>query len=473
MKIKLISAAVSVLALTVVLTACGGGGGGGSTPPATTTPVISKGVMLKGSVIVNGIRFEDTLANITADDTAKTPAFLQDGMAVKVKGKRNDDGVTGTAEKIEVENEVRGAIASKGTDTFSVHGQIVQVSGATVFANVTDFASLNVSDVVEVHGLRDAAGVIQATRVEKFGIGVVVEDEVRGIITGLTVASAGTGTFTIGSLVLTYSPATTVTPSGSLDMTSVGKLVEVHIGPANFAATVQYEDLEDAQFEPAEGQEFEVEGYVDLFSGPTATFKVNDRVVSLGASVRYEGGLAADLGNGVKVEAEGHLIGGILVAQKITFKENMKIKAVPTAVNPTSNSVPDLVVLGLTVKATSSTQNTASAIDTANSLEIRGFLNLDGTITAVRIKNGSGGNPFLQGVVTDVNVTAHTFKIAGVLVSAGAAIARPNDDNGTDTLTMNLGSFFANLSAGKTVVKTKGTFSTPPATITASEIEIE
>jgi len=36
-------------------------------------------------------------------------------MMVTVKGKRNDDGVTGTAEKIEVENEVRGTVTSVGT----------------------------------------------------------------------------------------------------------------------------------------------------------------------------------------------------------------------------------------------------------------------------------------------------------------------------------------------------------------------
>jgi len=472
MKIRLSAAAVLLLALAVVLVACSGGGGGG-TPPATTTPIIAQGVMLKGSVIVNGIRFEDTLANITADDTAKLPAFLQDGMVVKVKGRRNGDGLTGTAEKIQVENEVRGALASKGTDTFSVHGQTVQVTGETIFANVANFAALNNGDMVEVHGLRDAAGVIQATRVEKFGLGAVVEDEVRGVISGLTVVTAGSGTFSIGNLVLTYSPATTITPGGSLDLTSIGKLVEVHIGPSNFAARVRFEDLADAEFEPAEGQEFEVEGYVSLFTGPTATFKVNERVVLLGASVRYEGGLESDLGNGVKVEAEGHLIGAILVAEKITFKENIKIRAIPSAANPTSNSVPDLVVLGLVVKATSTTRNDASTIDTSHRLEIRGFLNLDGTITAVRIKDGGGGDPFLQGVVTDINAAAHTFKIAGIVISAGSAVARPNDDNGTDTLTMNLDSFFASLTAGKTAVKAKGLFSTPPATITATEVEIE
>jgi len=459
---------VLMLVVTVVLTACGGGGGGGGTPPATQTAVIAKGVMTKGSVIVNGIRFEDTLANITADDTVKTPVFLQDGMVVKVKGKRNDDGLTGTAEKVQVENEVRGAIASKGTDTFSVLGQTVQVTGATVFSNVLNLASLNVSDAVEVHGLRDAAGVIQAMRVEKLGAAGV--DELRGVVSGLTGTLPHAATFSINGFAITTNGSTTLVPPGAVVVN--GTLVEVNLS-GSLATRITVEEAADVEFEPAEGQEFEVEGYVSLFTGPSATFMVNDQVISLGASVRYEGGLASDLGNGSKVEAEGHLTGGILVANKITFKENIKIKAVPTAVNATSNTVPDLVVLGLTVKATSTTQSTASVIDTSNRLEIRGFLNLDGTVTAIRIKNGSGGDPFLQGVVNNINASARTFTIAGVTINAGSAIGRPNDDSGSETQTMSLDSFFASLSAGRTVVKAKGPYTSGTNSIAATEVEIE
>jgi cytochrome c-type biogenesis protein CcmE len=296
-------------------------------------------------------------------------------------------------------------------------------------------------------------------------------DELRGVVSGLTGTLPNAAAFSINGFAITTNGSTTLVPAGAVVVN--GTLVEVNLA-GSVAARITVEDAADVEFEPAEGQEFEVEGFVSLFTVSTATFKVNDQVVSLDSSVRYEGGLASDLGNGTKVEAEGHLAGGILVANKITFKENIKIKDFPTAVNATSNAVPDLVVLGLTVKATSTTLNTFGTISTSSRLEIRGFLNLDGTITSVRMKPGSGGDPFLQGVVTDVNAAAHTFKIAGIIVSAGTATARPNDDNGTDTLTMNRDSFFASLSAGKTVVKAKGTFSPgSPGTITATEVEIE
>jgi cytochrome c-type biogenesis protein CcmE len=417
-----------------------------------------------GSVIVNGVHFDDTQAIIGADDSTNLPnTFLKDGMVVKVKGKRNDDGLNGTAEKIQVENEARGLIATIiGTDTFAVHGQTVQVTGATVFAGVTNLGALTTADKVEVHGLRDAAGVVQATRVEKVGLGAV--DEVRGVITSIT-GTAGFGTFTIGSLSLTFSPTTTIVPpTSALGATSVGKLVQVHIGATNSATTVKFEDLAEAEFEPAEGQEFEVEGFVKTFTGASSSFTVNDQTVSLDSSVRFEGGLAGDLGLGVRVEAEGHLItGGVLVARKVTFKESFKIKTIATG------TAPDLVAMGITVKTNSKTLNTAGG----SNVEIRGFLNLDGTVTATKIKDGGGGSDFLQGLVTNINSGAHTFKIAGITVNAGGTgvTARPNDDNGSDTLTMDREAFFGSLSEGRTVVKAKGTFAA--GTLAATEIEIE
>jgi hypothetical protein len=57
--------------LALLVAGCGGGGGGGAAGGGT--PVVSSGTMTKGSVILNGVRFEDTLAHITADDTRRPP----------------------------------------------------------------------------------------------------------------------------------------------------------------------------------------------------------------------------------------------------------------------------------------------------------------------------------------------------------------------------------------------------------------
>src|SRR5215510_6480890 len=99
-----------------LVAACGGGGGdtggtGGTGVAGGGASTVSTGVMTKGSTIVNGVRFEDTTANISIDDTPKTAAALQNGMVVKVLGTVNDDGITGTAQRIKALVEVRGIVS--------------------------------------------------------------------------------------------------------------------------------------------------------------------------------------------------------------------------------------------------------------------------------------------------------------------------------------------------------------------------
>jgi hypothetical protein len=206
----------------------------------------------------------------------------------------------------------------------------------------------------------------------------------------------------------------------------------------------------------------------------TSTFKVGFSQAQMGTSVSIEGGVLADLVDGVKVEAEGHTItGGILTAEKIAIKDNVRIEA--NADGPGSANV-----LGKDVKTTSLTRLNSdlpdiASISAGDGLRIRGFVNRDGSITATRVDKQSNDvdtdNIIIQGPAKDINATAHTLTIMGITVSAGSAIARPNDDNGTDTLTMPLDSFFSSLTADRTIVKAKGSISS--GTLTASEIEIE
>jgi len=132
-------------------------------------------------------------------------------------------------------------------------------------------------------------------------------------------------------------------------------------------------------------------------------------------------------------------------------------------------------VLGQTVAITSGTK-LGAAIAAGDGVRIRGFINRDGaTVTATRIDKVNAvtaGKTIVQGPVKNIDATAHTFTILGIPISPSATIiARPNDDNSTDTLTMPLADFFSALTAGKTIVKAKGTFSA--GTLTAAEIELE
>jgi hypothetical protein len=474
MKAKLLYSVILVTFLGLILIGCssssstdssttgtgpGPGPGGGNTSLSTTV-----GAMVKGSVIVNGVHFDDTAASITADDTAKTTAFLADGMTVKVAGTVNADGVTGIADKVVVVNEARGAITSKGTDTLTVHGQTVLVDGGTFLAGgATNVASLLQNDNVEVHGGRDDVGVIHATRIEKLAGAIV--DEVRGAVSGKNAT-----TFNIGSLNVNFANAVMV-PAGAAF--ADGDVVEVHLN-GTAATQITVERLQQAEFEPVEGKEFSIEGILSSY-GTASVFNVGTQQVQLGPTATIVGGFLADLVNGVKVEAEGHTVtGGVLTAEKITIDDNIRIEA--NADGPGSVNV-----LGKTFfKTTSGTRPdglaSGASITTGDGLRIRGFVNTDGaTITATRVDKQTnpiaGNKTIIQGPVKNIDATGHTFTILGITINGGSAIARPNDDKGTDTLTMPLADFFSALAADRTIVKAKGTFS--GGTLTASEVELE
>jgi len=454
--------ALGVAALLLGLAACTSGGGSG-------TPIVMQGVMTKGSVILNGIRFEDTSANISADGTDKSASFLGDGMKVKLKGRVNDDGVTGTADIVEVENEVRGTLGSKLTDSFVVLGQTVYVDGSTVYAGVAKFADLvNNVDKVEVHGQRDLTLAIRATRVEK--LTGSVQEEIRGHVTGKTGSDFSIDS---GARLYTYDGSTVI--AGGLTFAD-GDLVEVRLSAITpfYATKIELEDAEDTEFQPAEGQELSVEGYVGglIDTAGIFSFSIGDQLVQTVVGTEFEAGVPADLADGKKVEAEGHAdAAGVLIADKIKFDSSMRIHA-----NAAGNSSAD--VLGLDIQATSRTEFDGLAgeanIVSGNGLEIEGFLNPDGSITATEIKKlgspVSATEIVLQGVAATVSSTAYTYTVAGITVNyAGASEIEDEDANGSAVLT--LGQFRAKLVAGRTVVKAKGSYGA--GVLTANKIEIE
>lgn len=468
-----IPGAVFAIVGACFLSACGAGGvqvaGGG-----TGGTGISTGVMTKGSVIVNGVRFEESLAQITIDDADGLPDDLQDGMVVKVRGTFNDDGLNGEAERIEAENEVQGAISAIGpeTDAFTVLGVKVFVDGGTVFSNVpgSSIAGLSEGDVVEVHGLRDPANDLRATRVELLsGPRLLEPDELKGTVSGHNPAD---NTFFLGTQPVSYTGATIRPPGTIVD----GIPVEVNgslIGATLVASIVDLEDLEDAAFDPAEGEEVEVEGFVSGFSVHPGTFFVDGRPVETTSSTRFEGGISLDLADGVRVEAEGRMSGSSLIAEKIEFEESIRMETNVQVVGTDS-----ITVLGKTVFLTSRTEKDkfVDPVELAGQgVKVRGFANLDGaTITATRIEKLD--NPVgldqheLQGPVGSFDAAARTLVILEITVDAsGPGVQFDADDDNP----VSPSQFFAALTENRTVVDVRGTFDAPTATIQADRVEIE
>ncbi|HKC81276.1 MAG TPA: DUF5666 domain-containing protein, partial [Gemmatimonadaceae bacterium] len=179
---------LSSLLFGTVLALAGCSGGTGGTGATGSSPALSIGVMTKGSVIVNGVRFEDTTANIFIDDTPKTAAALQNGMVVKVLGPVNEDGINGTAQRVKALIEVRGSVTAvfpaENPQRLVVLGQDVIVDDLTVYSNLANFGDITVSELIEVHGLRDTNGQVRATRIEAntAQMGDNTVDEIRGVV---------------------------------------------------------------------------------------------------------------------------------------------------------------------------------------------------------------------------------------------------------------------------------------------------
>lgn len=485
-----------------LLAACGGGGGGtggtGTTtpPPSAGASTVSTGVMTIGSTIVNGVRFEDTTANISIDDTPKTATLLlQNGMVVKVVGTVNDDGINGTAQRVKAIIEARGKV----TDVFQnespqrvvLLNQTVLIDDQTVPPS-NGFGAIAVGTQIEVHGLRDSNNSIRATRIEDrpAQMGNSTLDEIRGVVANLTAT-----TFTIAGQLINFSAAAIVPTGASFQN---GSVVEVYcsvhpciVGNGPFQASqLKVEDAQDDAFRPANGQKMEVEGLISAFGLQPNNFSVGSTPVTISSSTRFEGGIATDLANNVKVEAEGSWNGTRLLASKIEFKRSVvRLQGNVTASSATQLTI-NVAGHSVTIAVDSLTDLTSlpgSVVPPVGltCVQIRGQRKAPATpvvVTATSIDtncSGGGGSfrPLIQAPVEAENSTNLT--LLGFTINIGNPTDTPQwvDINGVGmTLTAFLNAVTpaatnaANVSVPGTLVKVSFNGTTPFA-VRQAELE--
>ncbi|MEQ1838428.1 MAG: DUF5666 domain-containing protein [Candidatus Nitrotoga sp.] len=414
----------------------GGPGGTGGTG-------MSHGVMTKGSVIVNGVRFEDTAANILIDDTPKTAINLKDGMVISVSGSVDDSGRNGTATEVRGQIEVRGLVTAKNAaispQRFTVFGQIVIVDDLTVYSNIT-FAGITANTtIVEVHGQRDATGNIRATRVEGSltalgdgtGMANPLVDEIRGVVSGGAAGSNPT-TFNLGTQAVALTAGATIV-GGSF---ANGSIVEVHCTarPSCLATGVfqaSRVEVEDNVNRPGVGQRFEAEGLVSDFTAHPGSFNINDVRVTTTATTTFRGGIATDLMNNIKVEAEGTWNGTTLTARKIEFKRAVvRLQGVVTgsATNTFTLRIGDAAAARtITVETDSFTQGAVPPVNLTDCIQVRGQRKAGGglTITAGEISTNcsSSDDHLIQAPVEAESGTNLT--LLGFAIGVGSPTDNP------------------------------------------------
>ena len=476
------------ISLSAMLSGCSGGGGdgGSSTTPgttptssATTGAVVSTGPITGfGSVILNGIEFDTTQAEIRVEDQVVREDELRIGMRVAVEGVRDNNGVA-RATRVVFRKNVEGLIASidlvNNNNKFVVLGQTVLVDSLTVIEDRAQSSSIALSTLavgqfVEVSGLVDADGAILATRIErKTGfVAGVTEVEVRGTLRGLDTSAR---TFALGALTVNFSAATVV---GTL---SNGVFVQVRgtqTAPGSITATRV--TVEDPIVGGAAGTKIAVEGFVTAFASAT-DFHVNGQAVTTTTQTVFENGTIADLALNARLEVEGQLNANrILVAEKISFRHrnggSVRIEANVEAVTPTT-----VTLLGLVVRVDTLTQFKDDMggernfrfdrIRLGDRLEIRGDVDAQGNIVATRLRRRPPKTEvMLQGAVESIafpNLVIHK-----VTIQTNTATVFKDFGPSRPTATQ----FFAVLRAG-TLVKVKGVLLPGTSmTIQATQVEL-
>ena len=381
---------LTVLASAVSLAGCGGGASSGGAVAGVSsggTGSFSTGPISGfGSIIVGGVRFDDSKASSIVDiddDNRDLRNQLKLGMVVRVKGKPKN-GTSADAETIEVRSELLGPVDSVDTTNkqLKVLGQTVNVTTTTFFEDgVAGLASLANNDMVEIHGFVDPVNnAMTATRIERKLLANVKAFKLQG-----TISAFDATTFKIGELVIGF--ATPIDIPTSLVLSN-GLLVRVQLAVTPLKGTRKALKIRLVAVEIAERDEAEVEGTITVFTS-TSRFSVNGQPVDASDAV-----VPAGLKVGDRVEVEGSLVKGILVAKQVKLedeKDQLKFELHGTISGLLNTAtVKTFVLRNVTVdfsKATFSNGIASGLKDGISIVEVKGVASTanGSTITATRI----------------------------------------------------------------------------------------
>ena len=308
-----------IAAAALLLAGCGGGGSAGPSSGGTGAAPSSFAagpITGFGSIIVNGVRFDDSKAQVLDDDgNASSSEALKLGMSVEVEGDAtSDDGKGRRADARQIRHgaEIVGPVSAIDVAARSllVLGQTVRVPDGTVIDErlAGGFAGIAIGTVLEVHGRLDAAtGVYTATRLsprpEAEGF------RIRGIVSSLDAAAK---TFAIGGATISYAG---IVPAPTL---ANGARVKVRLSTVPVAGVWIATRLDDGSHRPDDADEVELEGTITAFTS-AASFSVNGIPVDA-SHAEFKEGTSAALALGVRVEVKGRAVEGVVMASRISVE---------------------------------------------------------------------------------------------------------------------------------------------------------
>jgi hypothetical protein len=390
------------LLLVVAAAACGGGGGVDTGGTGAAIASYSAGrISGFGSIIVNDVHYDETRATIVDDDGRAHPAGdLQLGMVVAIEAgpitHDADGNAVSAASKISFGSEVVGPVEAVDTTagTLRVLGQAVKVDVNTVLAGYASLAAVGAGDVVQAYAFFDAAGGrYLATRIEHLAAAPPTY-KLRGPIASLDTAAK---TFAIGGATIAYASIAPADLPGLQDGATARVDVQTQMQAGQWVATRVVTGLPGI---PPDAT-IEIEGYVTEFKS-LASFKVDGASVDAsGSGVVFDAGSAAQVANQARLFVQGHIVGGVLIAEHIEVRQTAPVAGNPSPPEAAQNfelkdtiasvdtTVLSFVVRGTTVFYDANTQfdkGDASDLKAGRTVQVKGTLTGGNHLHAESIK---------------------------------------------------------------------------------------
>ncbi|MBL8329179.1 MAG: hypothetical protein JNJ71_10035 [Rubrivivax sp.] len=311
-------AALLLSASVAVIAACGGGGdaaptGGGTAAAERATAFAAGPISGFGSVIVNGVRFDDSGAVVTDDDDrARSRDQLRLGMMVELEGAGVNAGAgTGRALRIRFGSEIVGPVTAvdSAAGTLTVLGQKVAVTASTVFDDslAGGLAGISTASVLEVHAQFNATdGSYTAMRVEDATSATTYK--LRGLIAGLDTTAK---TFSVGGQVISYGQLAAADVPASL---ANGQRVRVRLQTTQVNGQWVATAVRTGVRQPDDGVGAHLRGPITAFSS-ASEFEVNGLKVDASKASFPDGVTGIVLG--AVVEVKGSVSAGTLVATTV------------------------------------------------------------------------------------------------------------------------------------------------------------
>ena len=308
-----------VLAASAVTAGCGGGGtmSMAGLPGTGGTGIFAQGAISGfGSVIINAIKFDDTLAAVLLDGQSASSSDLRLGMVASVQGQRGSDVTLGTANSIEVWSIAQGLVGT-GRATPGASGQFT-LAGMTVLTDLNTVFEGNSAALPVLPGQRVAVWGLQTGADARTWSATRV-----AMVSATTVVSTG-----LVSVVNSQRSVNGLLLSGDAARALVaGDLVRVRgtLSSIDASLAVQSVQYPSAPATSAQQGEAEIEGWVTSVATGS---RFNLGTVVVDASQAVFEPASARVAAGSRVEVSGVWQSGVLKAAKIEVQDAQKVETV-------------------------------------------------------------------------------------------------------------------------------------------------